>query len=700
MKPALFTAVFASWLLTAALAEDRAEPVAGKQSGEATIWTTGAALMPAWGFYPLGQAYNGTKPLREVAAWNRSGKPASLTWVHAFDQPGTYHVWARQYGGIGQVEVFVDEQPLALGKGGPGGARYVWRHLGTCTINKGRNHIDVAVPGGMFDAVLFTLDVDLQPERDPLPDPVEKPVLRALRTYRDDALLKKEAGTHDFVVGSATPYEELLYDWNPKRDSVLERIQLWGAANQYVNSTFAVRMLDAADEFRVSLNQLVGPDGAVLATDEIDLRVVHVRERKHALFRHSRRRTLVPELLLRDDRTALPPKGKQGGYGGGECVTQILAHRSRQFWLTVRVPPESSPGLYRGKIACRVIGQDERLLYLPVELEVLPITLLPAEGYYSIYYPNNPANPKEVLHVSQQRFLAELEDQVRHGLNATTLYGGFSTLSAAKQAGMTKAPCLMHWPGSSAQREVEHAKQMGFEDLYYYGVDEPRVPAQIERCRKEAQRRAGLGLHMLTAINSTKAQLATRDFVDRPVYNIYVFGGKDNSEALYARKKGFRPISYWTTATVFPLWYRAFTGLYNKSCGYLGSSPWAYRDAPDDRIYDPDGINHQVSYPDEFGNPIPTLAWEAHRAGIDDARYLEALDRAIAAAKHRLEQTNPPDDLRVAIAQAMHVRQKRYESIGGRWFEYVCSLRPGELETSRRELAEAIVRVNRSLAGR
>jgi len=700
VKPALLTAFLTCYLLTATFAEDRADPAAGKQPGETTVWTTGAALMPAWGFYPLGQDYGGTKPLREVAAWNRGGKPTTLTWVHEFNQSGMYHVWGRQYGGFPQVEVSVDEQSLAkgTGKGGPGGARYVWVHLGTCDIAHGRHHVDVVVPSGMLDAVLFTLDADLQPEQDPLPEPVEKPLLRALRTYRSDALLKNDAGSHGFVVASAIPYEELLYDWQPKPDSTIERIQLWGAANQYVNTTFAVRMLDAAEQFRVSLANMTGPDGVALTADKIDLRVVHVRERKHALFRHSRRRTLLPELLLRDDRTALPPQGKQGGFGGGECVTEIPAHQSRQFWLTLHVPPEAAPGLYRGEISLDITGQSGRSMTLPVELEVLPLTLLPAEGYYGIFYVNNPADSQEVLHVSEQRYLAELKDQVRHGLNATTLYGGFSTLAPAKQAGLTKAPCLMHWPGSSAEQEVEHAKKLGFEDLYYYGVDEPREPEQIERCRKEAERRAKLGLHMFTAINSTQAQLATRDFIDRPIYNIYVFGGKDNSAVLYAREKGFRPISYWTTATVFPLWNRSFAGLYNKACGYLGTSPWSYRDVPDDRIYDPGGINHQVSYPDEFGDPIPTLAWEAHRDGIDDVRYLEALDRALATAEHRLKQPNPPAALSDAVTQAKQVRQERYESIGGRWFEYACSLRPGELETTRRELADAVVRINRSLA--
>jgi hypothetical protein len=31
---------------------------------------------------------------------------------------------------------------------------------------------------------------------------------------------------------------------------------------------------------------------------------------------------------------------------------------------------------------------------------------------------------------------------VRHGLNSTTLYGGFETLPMAAEAGMTRAPCL------------------------------------------------------------------------------------------------------------------------------------------------------------------------------------------------------------------------------------------------------------------
>jgi len=402
---------------------------------------------------------------------------------------------------------------------------------------------------------------------------------------------------------------------------------------------------------------------------------------------------LVPELLLRDDRMALPPKGRQGGFGGGTCTTRLSAHESRQFWFTVHVPEGTPPGMYRGRVS--ITGTEKR--HIPVALEVLPIRLKPAEGYYAIYHRSQSTTSDRAGYVTPARYLAELKDHVRHGLNAATLYGGYSTLDLARQAGMSQAPCLMHWPGGDASQQVAAAKKMGFRDLFYYGVDEPNTPAAIERCRKEAKRRQQTGLHMFTAINSKTAQTATRDFIDRPVYNIYVFGGKDNPEVQYARKKGFRPISYWVTATTYPLPYRALTGLYNTACGYLGSSPWAYQDYPDNRLYDPDNPAHKVAYPDEFGQPIPTLAWEAHRAGIDDVRYLEALNRTLAAAQKRLAQPNPPQGLAAALMKARSVREQIFEPITGRWFEYLCRLRPGDLERSRRALADATVRLDQAL---
>ena len=105
------------------------------------------------------------------------------------------------------------------------------------------------------------------------------------------------------------------------------------------------------------------------------------------------------------------------------------------------------------------------------------------------------------------------------------------------------------------------------------------------------------------------------------------------------------------------------------------------------RLYDPDQVIHRVSYPDESGEPIPTLGWEAHRAGIDDVRYLEALDRLIAAGHQRLREPSAPNGLRLVLERAREVRRKCFDSIGGRWFEYLCGLQPGKLGRVRRDLA-------------
>jgi hypothetical protein len=407
--------------------------------------------------------------------------------------------------------------------------------------------------------------------------------------------------------------------------------------------------------------------------------------------------TLVPELLVYDDRTKLPPRGKQGGFGGGVCTTRIPLHESRQFWLTVHIPEGSPPGVYKGNLLFDVTDSANRHVSLPVEIEILAVDLQGAEGYYSIFYPSRPDGAEIKHQIPAERYLAELKDQVRHGLNSTSLYGRFGTISYAKEAGMTKPPCIMMWPDNQDFNWIDAAKKVGLGGLLFYGVDEPRTPEMIEKCKREAQRRRSLGRSMMTAIDSRQAQLATRDVIDYPVYNIYVFSGRDNEAVMYARKKGFNPVSYWMASTPFPLHYRALTGLYNKACGYVGSMPWSYQDVSDNSLYDPDKIIHKVTYPDEYGEPIPTLCWEAHRDGIDDVRYLETLDRAIAKAQERLGEYDSPAELANAIKDAQEVRKKYFESIQGRWFEYLCGLQPGELETARRAFADAIIQINRHL---
>lgn len=683
-------------LLTVAATVISAQPAEEKlsQAAKDCFWTTGDRLLPAWGFYPNSSSYGDTSPSGKASAWTAGGGTHLLTWVASFPANGVWQVWVRQYGGYGKIATAVDEQPVGGGRGGPGGGRYVWRHQGEIKVSAGPHHVDITVDGGMLDAVLFTSDPAFEPAKAKLADPVEDPSLRGPRDYRDDWRLAEASGPLRLVVGRATPYAEIRYDWLPQRDELVDGIRLWGSAGQSVAGTFVVRAIEPLKGLRTTLAELVGPGETRLGAEAIDLRVVHLRRRSMTMPATRQYADQFPDLLLRDDRTELPPKGDQGGFGGGTCIAGIPAHQSRQFWLTVRVSSGSPPGAYRGRLILSAEQDPKQRRELPVELEVLPLELRPVDGYYSIYYPSQPVRSDGANYVSPDRFRAELEDQVRHGLNSTTLYGGFETLPAPAAAGMTRAPCLMHWPGGDAREQIRAARKLGFDGLLYYGVDEPRTPEQIDRCLREAKRRREQGLPMFTAINSRQAQETLGDLVSNPVYNLWVFDGPDNPAVLRARKQGGRVVSYWTTQTAFPLFYRALAGLYNTRCGYQGTAPWAYQDYPDARLYTEPA--HAVAYPDARGRPIPTLRWEAIRDGIDDVRYLEALDRAIATAELRLAGAYPPAELAAALERAKGIRRENYESIGGRWFQYIGHLMPGDLDQVRRRMADAIVAISRA----
>jgi len=314
--------------------------VAAEQS---VFWTTGDRLLPAWGFYPNGSSYGDTSPLGKASAWTAGGGTHRLTWVADFSAEARWQVWVRQYGGYGKVSAAVDDRPVAGGRGGAGGGRYVWRHLGEIGVTAGSHHVALTVNHGMLDAVLFATDPNLDLGKARLPEAVENPTLRGLRSYRTDRHLSDAAGSLGFVVGRVTPYAEVRYDWVPRKEDLVDRVRLWGSAGQYVAGTFGVRALVPLAGLRAKLDEVVGPEGTKLGPEVIDLRVVHLRHRSMTLPATRRYSDQFPDLLLRDDRTGIPPKGRQGGFGGG---------RTRPFGPQERTSAVRVAFLGRQRLTC------------------------------------------------------------------------------------------------------------------------------------------------------------------------------------------------------------------------------------------------------------------------------------------------------------------------------------------------------------
>ena len=671
-----------------------------------TLWVPAHALMAGTrGFYPNAAAYAGTGPLGAAAAMGCG----ILTWVADVPVGGTYSVWVRRYMGYGSVGIRIDEggelsYNAALRRNSLASNQYGWEEVGRPVIAPGIHHIDIQAhrPGtAMLDAVLLTTDPAFVPALDGanLPAGITNPVLRASRNrYRDDSGLAVLAGARGFVAAAlpalyGEPFDMPLNDFVPAPDQVIETLRLWSARNQYATATFAVRALTEADVFQAAVGPLTGPGGATIGLADLDLKVVKPIDRTLILnWVSSAAPQPLPDLLLRDDRTSIPPTGHQGGFGGGACVCSLPAHESRQFWLTVHVPPSAMPGSYTGTVALAAAGAPGRVLALPVELQVEPIRLPPADGLYGIYQPFGSA----VL--GTNRLLEVLHDQVRHGINSATLYGGYNDLNFARQAGMTGYAIQMSWPGgSTATSRVAEARALGFKDYLFYIKDEPSTQTAIDQAISGLDSAHRLGVKGVVTLNNTNAWIQLRDRVDVPIHVLYHFHGADNAAAAAAAARGFLPVSYWVANISDPLYYRAYAGLYNARCGYRGCSPWAYADFPDDRCYSNTQC-HVLSYADANGLPVSTIRWEAHKDGIDDVRYLQELDRLLAAARARQEQPEPPRALADAIARAASVRAAEYEAIGGSYFDYLNQLPATRLDATRLALAGAILGLNAPMA--
>jgi hypothetical protein len=718
--------------------------VVSEPAQAAKIWTTGAALMPAWGFYANDTTFSydpdGSGPdnpslssptrLSDCASAGYSARNTSpfendfrrLTWVHSFQTTGLYKVYVRMYSAGNWIRARVLVNDVQVGTGEPqwtnpdgGNGGYRWGYVGSVTLNTSQKHIDIDVLGSL-DAVLFTNEWGFVPVVNDLCGQgtrVDAPIVRARRLYRSTASELHLDSAGSVVVHSVPTYEELHNDHVPPLDRVLDSthpLRIWGSADQYVTASFGIRTKYQAGPARpvtVTLPALTRSGGGSISAGsldegDIDLRVVALRNRPLSLFTPTKFSVLLPDLLMHNDQ-APPGNNTQGGmFGGGECLTSIEGHESRQFWLTVRIAPGMPPGIYAGSIQVQV---GSILRSVPIELEVLNLRLNPVEGYYSIFTPVPPdaAPPDDPI------FEARLRDQKRHGVNAAYIAGGSPAyLEYARNAGLTTRPPILVTTLRYAQNGEapafaarQTAYDLGFPDLYFFpsGCDEDNqgdVAAALQ-CLYDRQAYVPSGLNIVKTINKTSIYSWYRDISTVPIVSMTWTSAANDANISYLNEKGALPVSYWQAYTHFPLWYRAHAGLYNRRVGFRGTVANSYQETDDNALMFQDTESRNgVAYPDNIGRPIPTLMWEAYRAGVDDVRYLQALGLAIQAGNSRLQFGSPPPGLQPAVQNALGAYMVWFQSItNGSVREYLDSMpvNSDQLDVARRNMADATVAI-------
>ena len=303
------------------------------------------------------------------------------------------------------------------------------------------------------------------------------------------------------------------------------KLQVMACRGEYEPASFIVETQRTLREVRVEVGTLRSTSGAI-PPSAVDVRVVAPCFRRITDWPGSLNWVLLHDpnlLVIRNE--ALPEAREEGASPVAKAYTKTMhftrepvdtptlqpAHiqRRQQFWLTVHVPENALADIYRAPV--KIIPKNAPPQELTLELTVPDFDLLPPKFEYSVYYPTwieggglKPDNPQKYAVVSEQQYLSELRNMVRHGCTNPTIYSGpvlnedgkldFAILERIldlrEQAGMRGgALYLLHGgpvmiaarPLTPEEREgnvrwmreiVTWARQRGYSDVYLMGMDE------------------------------------------------------------------------------------------------------------------------------------------------------------------------------------------------------------------------------------
>lgn len=326
----------------------------------------------------------------------------------------------------------------------------------------------------------------------------------------------------------------------PKTCRTGNRLELMAARGEYEPASFVIDAARPLQQVHVVASDLRGPGGVITAA-AIDLRVVAPVFRYTSDFPIVMNWVLVhdPKLIeVRDEPQSrsqqpdAPPVSlayTKTNYFTREPIDADFLQpadiaRQQQFWLTIHVPKDARPGLYRGQLTITAKNQPNRSL--DVQLTVPDFGLADPEFEYSIYHPawligDLPVdNPQGYAVLTADEYRVDLQNMVAHGCRNPVIYPQAKAkvdgtldftqleivLNAREQVGMPKDRLFLLGAGpvnSSQKIEaeqyalnvwhvkefVEYLHQRGYGDVHLMGADEATGAALM------AQRDAWQSIH-------------------------------------------------------------------------------------------------------------------------------------------------------------------------------------------------------------
>ncbi len=356
----------------------------------------------------------------------------------------------------------------------------------------------------------------------------------------------------------------------------------------------------------------------------------------------------------------------------------VSAGQSTAWWVTVKPTPDLPAGVYQGTL--EVVEGDKVIAQADLFVEQLDLSLPQPDASFFVWHSNYYFPPEFLTPELKKSYYQDMAD---HGMTTVTLYNtptpdgeqvdfsrnhmlsqerypefykwGFDqSIEAILDAGMCQqgqplllltaaqeGPATDNKYNESMMRGVldEWATRDHWPTPYFYISDEPSTQERIDKVKPVLERIRSWDFPVTT----TTAGLDIPQLGD--LYDLWIQAESEiswkNLES--AREHG---ATLWTYNCTVPYtnapFNRAFYGFWAYRTGLKGFGRWAYHDQRKSVVND-DGTIAGTSGPQlsmvfaSSQGPVPTVAWEAAREGIDDYRLMMLFDQTLEQSEHALK---------------------------------------------------------------
>jgi len=356
----------------------------------------------------------------------------------------------------------------------------------------------------------------------------------------------------------------------------------------------------------------------------------------------------------------------------------VTTGRNLGWWVTIQADKKLPPGPYAGSL--QVVSGDKVIAETELVVDVLDLALPPPEISFFMYHAEYYFLPE---HITPALNRAYYDDMVEHGMTTVTIYispnvdgeridfsknyiilpskhpelaewGYDQAVPALLESGLCaggQPPILLFnkQEGPGSEDAFSETILRGMLDTWssrawpqplLYLFDEPSTQERIDQALPVLKKIKAWGL----PVRTTTAGL------DMPalgsLYDVWIQAESEINRETFdqAREHGAEIWTYnCTVPYVNAAFDRALYGFWAYRSGVRGVGRWAYHDNRKGYI-DDEGVRQgpvggRLSHiiPSSRG-PVPTVAWEAVREGVDDYRLMTLFDTTVEEAAARLEE--------------------------------------------------------------